>query len=92
MAFLREYDFRESESQLVEYFYLDSCDSKPAIIIRINVNTLSFTLQRLRYVVTQGMILDEVRHLFDLLEMPYWKSFVRTCSIDYRTRNGDLFV
>lgn len=89
MAFLREYDFRESEDMLVEYFYVDSKFHQPSLVIRINVVSKEFHCKPVSWL-SRTYITEEVRRIFELLDFPHWKSFVRTCSIEHRFKQSSL--
>ena len=89
MAFLREYDFRESEDVLVEFFYVDAKYRHPSLIIRMNVRTKEFHCTPLPWL-SRVYICDEIRRLFDLLDQPHWKSFVKTCSFGHRFKDQSL--
>ena len=90
MAFYREYDFREAEDVLVEYFFLDPSFKRPQLILRLNVKTHEFSCKPLPWL-SITYITEEIRRLFDLLDTPHWKSFVRTCSIEHRFKDISIF-
>lgn len=88
--FLREYDFREKEDLLVMYFYIDAKFSKPSLILRVNVRSKEMSVKPLPWLSTQ-IIREEICRIYDLLQEPHWKSFVRTCSFEHRIRQNELF-
>lgn len=89
MAFLREYDFREADDLLVLYFYVDAKFHKPSLILRINVKTKEFSCKPVPWL-SRTYIIEEIRRIFDLLDFPHWKSFVRTCSFEHRYKEQSL--
>lgn len=93
MAHFREYDYQEENNVLILYFYWDSHDREPSLVIRVNtLSLLDIHIYKHRYVVSRLCIVQELERLLLLLEEPYWKSFVRiTASRDHRTRNYELF-
>ena len=91
MAYLREYEYKEDDNLLIEYFYLDSADRVPAIVLRLQVNTLELHVYRKRYPVTPILLAQEIERLLFLPDMPYWKHYVRTCSPEHRYRNYEMF-
>lgn len=93
MAHLREYDYQEENNVLVMYFYWDSHDSEPALVIRLNtLALLDIHIYKHRYVVSRLCIVQELERLLLLLEEPHWKSYVSlTASRHYRERNYELF-
>lgn len=92
MAFLREYDYLEDKDTLIEYFYLETTDRTPALILRINVHTLEAHIYRKRYPVNRLHIVEELKRIYMLLEDLHWKSYVRMRNpVFHRDRNYDLF-
>lgn len=94
MAFLREYDFLESSANewtLIEYFYMDSYDRVPALVLRLSCPLLHFTIDKKRYSVTSTIIVEEVSRILNLIDQPYWKHLVRTNSQAHRFRQDGLF-
>lgn len=92
MAHLREYEYKEEIPFLVLFFYWDSNDSYPALIIRCNPDTLHLSVTRYKCCVSRLCIAQEVEKLLLLLDEPYWKSFVKcTASREHRVRNYELF-
>lgn len=94
MAFLREYELLDNSSSewtLIEYFYMDSYDRVPALVLRLSCPVLHLTLDKKRYSVTSTIIVEEVARLFNLIEQPYWKHYVRTNSQAHRFRQDGLF-
>lgn len=91
MAFLREYEYIERDDTLIDYFFLETTDRSPALIIRLNTKTLETHIYRKRYVVNRVHIIEELKRLYMLLEDLHWKSYVRTSNSHHRDRNYDLF-
>lgn len=89
MAFLREYDFHESEDLLVEYFYVDPKLHKPSLIIRMNVVSKEFHCKPVPWL-SRVYVCSEIRRLYDLLDEPHWKSFVRICGTEHRFKQLSL--
>lgn len=88
MAFYREYELRRNT--LIKYFYMNEKDREPALVIRIDVDTQSFSVRNHR--VSYTIVLDEIRRLLDLLDSPHWRSFVNCCSTrEGRLRNYELY-
>lgn len=88
MAFYREYEL--CKNTLIKYFYLNETDRNPALIIRIDTDTQSFSVRNHR--ISYTIVLDEIRRLLDLLDSPHWRSFVNCClTRDSRMRSYDLF-
>lgn len=88
MAFYREYEL--CKNTLIKYFYMNEKDRNPALIIRIDVDSLSFSVRNHR--ISPTIVVDEVRCLLELMESPHWRSFVACCSTrESRKRCYDLF-
>lgn len=92
MAFLREFEYLEDRDTLVEYFYLETTDKSPALVLRINVYTLEAHIYRKRYPINRLHIVEELKRLYMLLEDLHWKSYVRiTGASHHRDRMYELF-
>lgn len=88
--FLREYDFRENDDLLIMYFYVDSRYSRPSLVLRLNVVSKEINCRPVPWLSVQ-IIREEICRIYDLIQEPYWKSFVRTCSFERRFKNYELF-
>ena len=91
MAFLREFEYIERDDTLIEYFFLETTDKFPALVIRLNTKTLETHLYRKRFVVNRVHIIEELKRLYMLLEDLHWKSYVRLSHPHHRVRNYELF-
>lgn len=90
MAFLREYDYRESEDVLVEYFFYSEGSETPSLVIRMDVSFRSMRIIVHRPYISDSIIVDEVRRLLDLINKPHWKSYVNIVTSHHRFKQLSL--
>ena len=88
--FLREYDYREKEDLLVMYFYVDSKYSRPSLVLRLNTVSKEINVKPVPWLSVQ-ILREEICRIYDLIQEPHWKSFVRTCSFEHRVRQYEMF-
>lgn len=88
--FLREYDYREDSDLLVMYFYVDSLYKRPSLVLRLDTRSKEINCKPVPWLSVQ-VIREEICRLYDLIQEPHWKSFVRTCSFEHRIRQNELF-